>query len=223
MAFQKPVHTWLLSSAEESATIILGRLQQQTVHHCKQYNINPGYLLQCHHHLFQKPLQDKRKLPYDHLSCWLGSVEEAHSILLTQEAHLWSTAHTFFSIITSTRGPGTSSDSQDSSYNPSRSYDDPSLSTTTSLTQTLTNSLSSNNSLSGSTTYFSSDISYITFFPDNDSALSHDALEFDNHTDNLDNYITPPDNNNSFQCNQISSSLRQQQMQQRHIRQITLC
>jgi hypothetical protein len=101
------------SSVEELATIIiLDHLQQHAIHHYKQYNINPGYLLQCHHHLFQKPLQDKLKLPYDHLSCWLRSVDEARSILLTQDAHLQSTAHSFFSMFTSTRGPGTSSDSQ---------------------------------------------------------------------------------------------------------------
>jgi len=37
-------------------------------------------------------------LSYDHLQCWLRSVDEARNILSTQEAHLRSTSSRFFSL-----------------------------------------------------------------------------------------------------------------------------
>jgi hypothetical protein len=178
------------SSAEESAALILSHLHQQVIKHYDHFNTNTSYLLPCHHYLFQKPIHEWFKLPYDHLSCWLRSIDEVCSINSTQDAHLRSTARSFFSLFTENR-EGISANSTDSSYAPSSSEDTISLSTTTSLKQTLTNSLSSTHSMLGFSTSLSYETSHIPLYLEEDSILSYDASVFYQDTDNLDDPTTP--------------------------------
>ena len=81
------------STPEEEATKLLAKLHDQVSYHYAQFSRDPTYILPRHHHLFpQRTLQDRLTLSYDHLQCWLRSVDEARNILSTQEAHLRSTS-----------------------------------------------------------------------------------------------------------------------------------
>jgi hypothetical protein len=85
------------ATAEASAAVLRHEQHEKVREHYKLFEDNNTYLLPRHHNLFtQCTLQDHLQLSYDHISCWLRSVEEARSILTNQEVHLRQTSALFF-------------------------------------------------------------------------------------------------------------------------------
>ncbi len=74
-------------------------LQEKINSHYTAYNTNSNYVLPRHQYLFtQHSPQQRQSMSYDGMTCWLRSVDEAHSILYFQEQHLWKTANRVLSL-----------------------------------------------------------------------------------------------------------------------------
>jgi hypothetical protein len=70
-------------TSEEEAQIILSKLQEQVRQHNISFSDNSAYILPRHHHLFtSRSLQERLQYSYDHLVCWLQSIDEARNILV---------------------------------------------------------------------------------------------------------------------------------------------
>ena len=74
-------------------------LQEKINSHYTAYNTNSNYVLPRHQYLFtQHSPQQRQSMSYDGMTCWLRSVDEAHSILSFQEQHLRQTSQRIFSL-----------------------------------------------------------------------------------------------------------------------------
>jgi hypothetical protein len=118
-------------------------LHAQVRQHYQNYHSDHDYVLPRHQALFtHRTLEQRLRHSYDHLNCWLRSIDEARQTLTFQETHLRATASRFFQSLNSTH-----SSSQDSTYVPSTTSEHLTI---TSLTRTLSTSslttLSSNDS-----------------------------------------------------------------------------
>jgi len=164
MVTSQSIHTWHNHRTEEAAAILLPTLHDQTKHHYTQFTNNLDYVLPWHHSLFtQRSLQEWLKLTDDQLSCWLWSIEEACSILSTQESHLWSTSALFFSMFRLSPSTRSSSGSTDSFYSITTNR--------TALTASLTDPISDDCSLSLTTNTSCSTNSYLAFLPDDNISI----------------------------------------------------
>jgi hypothetical protein len=76
-------------SEAEQAEILLRPLHQQLHDYYRQFHEDPSFLLPRHHHLFTgRMLEQRLKHSYDHITCWLRTVKEAHLVVLAQDAQL---------------------------------------------------------------------------------------------------------------------------------------
>jgi len=70
------------ADAAENAQRILTGLRDQVRQHYQAYQLDPGYVLSRHMHLFtSRSLEQCLQLSYDYIACWLRSVDEARQQL----------------------------------------------------------------------------------------------------------------------------------------------
>jgi hypothetical protein len=148
---------------ESQASILLGRLHLQVHQFYTDYTINPTIILPCYQHLFtDRTLEQCLNHSYDHLVCWLVSVEEAIAVCEHQMATAQLDAQVFF--------PGHSLPSSASDH----TYLMSSTSTATGTTLVSTNTSSSSSWTSHSSTHLLAypDLYSITMFSDDDFTYS---------------------------------------------------
>ncbi len=156
------------ASVGEAAALTMNRLHEQVQHHYAQFEDLSHYVLPRHSHLFtQRPLDDRLKMSYDYISCWLRSVDEARSILHFQQAHLQKTSRTFFRLFRISSSSDSTTSSNDSMYSPQSSIS-PSeslsrASSTASLTTITSTSIDQNYSTTSTSTIFSTSITSTAF------------------------------------------------------------
>jgi hypothetical protein len=151
--------------SEEAASRLLQHLHQEVERLYEEFRVNPAMLLSRHHHLFtSRTLEQRLRMPYDNITSWLRSVENARQDLALHISLLRSNSSGFFPPPSMT-----DDDSTDASYMPSLSSSSSSQATSltdTTSTASLTTitSSSSHVSLTSSSTSHSStsDMSHFT-------------------------------------------------------------
>jgi hypothetical protein len=103
------------ASIEEAAQKWLQPLQDKTRYHYEQFAQNSSYVLPRQDYLFLQRTLHQLETSYDHLQCWLWSVDKALSIIIFQDAHLREMSRQVYSLLNFAL-PNTS---DDSSYAPS--------------------------------------------------------------------------------------------------------
>jgi len=122
------------TSAEASAQLILTGLRDQVRHHYSMFLADNGYVLARHQYLFTSRTLDQRlSLSYDHLNCWLRSIQEACELYATHLASQQTAARRFFGPPRVAPSPPPS-DYTDEDYSGSNQQDTASTSLTTSAT-----------------------------------------------------------------------------------------
>jgi hypothetical protein len=117
-------------NGEETAARLLRDLHEEVRQLYDTFQANPAFLLPRHHYLFTNRSLDQRlRMPYDNITCWLRSVEEAQQALNLHESILRNNYSRFFS-----RPHINDNDSFDETYVPSSTSD--STSYVTSLSHT---------------------------------------------------------------------------------------
>jgi len=96
------------ATVEEAVLHTLSQLQDKIWTHYAAYDNNSSYVMPRHQYLFiQWSLQERLSMPYDGMTCWLCSVEEAHRILSFQEQHLQKTSQQVLSLFWPTQATDT--------------------------------------------------------------------------------------------------------------------
>jgi hypothetical protein len=127
------------ADAEASAQRILSTLRNEVRQHYSAFETMEGYVLARHRYLFTTRTLDQRsKLSYDYVNCWLRSVRLARQLLEAHVASLRATSARFFGPFQ----PHASEQDTDESYHPSRS-DMAESDTTTLATSSITSSTDS--------------------------------------------------------------------------------
>jgi len=122
------------TSAEASAQIILTGLRDQVRHHYSMFLADNGYVLARHRYLFtSRSLEQCLSLSYDHLNCWLRSIQEARELYAIHLASQQAAARRFFGPPQAAPSPPPS-DYTDDDYSGSNQQDTASTSLTTSTT-----------------------------------------------------------------------------------------
>ncbi len=111
------------STGEEMATRIMNELHDQVRQHYQHFHNDPPYVLAWHQTLFTRCTIDQRLLhTYDHLRCWLRSVEEARHLLAFQECQQQESSARFRSFFLLPHDS-----THDSTYTPSSTMEDDTL------------------------------------------------------------------------------------------------
>jgi hypothetical protein len=104
------------ASVDDQANILLGHLHQRVHDYYHKFQLDQTFLLPRHHYLFQRRTLDQCLAhSYDHIKCWLDSVEEAEQVLAHHVQQQHAISDLFFPL---TRPRADSS--QDSTYLPSK-------------------------------------------------------------------------------------------------------
>jgi hypothetical protein len=82
---------------QEIATKIRGTLDDQARSFYNTFHTSPQFILPCHHYLFtSRSLEQRLRLDFDSLSCWIRSVEDAQQALLHHNNQQRINASRFF-------------------------------------------------------------------------------------------------------------------------------
>jgi hypothetical protein len=100
---------------EEAAARLLQALHGEVKHLYETFTNNPAFLLPHHHYLFtNRTLEQRLRMPYDNITCWLRSVEDAKQALELHNNTLRTDSSRFFP-----RPNHSDQDSSDDTYVPS--------------------------------------------------------------------------------------------------------
>jgi hypothetical protein len=104
--------------AKEQAEIILRGLHTQVIQYYEQYRNNSNIVLPQHAYLFtSRTLEQRLRLTYDNLTCWLRSVEDAKQALAHHDLQLRNRSARFFApFYTAGRRQALLNESDDSDY-----------------------------------------------------------------------------------------------------------
>jgi len=156
----------LVHGAEVAKTAerMLFTLHQEVHQHYLNFQQDPSYVLPQHHDLFScRSLDQRLTYSYDHLKCWLQSVDEARKVSSFHTHCLQEEATHFFS---QTHAQDTSDSSYSLSLSSSNTYSlDETLTVVSSTTASNSNSTPSSSFVSPSIIYTDSSSSSLASFP----------------------------------------------------------